>query len=293
MYEKLNKCPLCESGHFSNMSVIKDHAVSKESFSICKCKTCGLIFTNPRPDEKNIQNYYQSPNYISHTNQTNNFIDFLYKLVRIYTTRQKLSWINKFHPKKGRLLDLGCGTGHFLSMAMKKNWKTIGIEPNEIARKQALLKHLDIRKDIDSIKNEKKFDVITLFHVLEHIHQLDPTIKDLLKALKKRGSLIIAFPNHDSHDRAHYEEKWASYDIPRHLYHFNKNSMEHLANKYSLTIREILPMKFDSYYISLLSDKYQGNTKNPTGAFLKGHRFNKMAKTDGNYSSLVFVLRKK
>ncbi len=293
MYERLKKCPLCESVHFSNYKVVKDHAISQEAFTITECGNCGLFFTNPRPEEQNIQKYYESQNYISHSQNPKNAIDLLYHLVRTYTTRQKLSWINHLQPQKGRILDVGCGTGHFLSLAQKKNWKTIGIEPNDRARKIANQKKLEVKKNIEELKTEKKFDIITLFHVLEHIHQLDNTLNQIISTLKKRGNLLIAVPNHDSHDRKKYQEHWAAYDIPRHLYHFDLNSMKFLAEKYSLRIKKIIPMKFDSYYVSLLSDKFINPKANPLQSFLKGNKFNKMAKSDGNYSSLVFVLKKK
>ncbi|WP_114748314.1 class I SAM-dependent methyltransferase [Pleomorphovibrio marinus] len=292
MYEKLNKCPLCKEGGFSNAMIIEDHAISKESFTICKCENCNLLFTNPRPDEKNIHHYYESPNYISHSNKTNGWIDLIYKSVRRYTIRQKLLWLKKFHPKKGRLLDYGCGTGNLLKEAKKDKWITIGIEPNQKAREIAIQKELDVRTNLVEIQKEKKFDVISLFHVLEHVHNLDNTIKQLLDRLKKRGILFIAVPNHESHDRKHFENYWASYDIPRHLYHFENSSMEYLANKYKLKIKDRIPMLFDSYYISLLSDKYQKDNSNPISSFFKGLKFNKKAKSDGNYSSIVYVLKK-
>lgn len=292
MYEKLDKCPLCKNGHFSNSIIIKDHAISKESFTICRCNNCNLLFTNPRPDEKNIQGYYDSPNYISHSNKTNRWVSLIYKSIRLYTIQQKLHWLKKFQPKKGRLLDFGCGTGHFLVKANRNKWETIGIEPSIKARNQAIQKGLDIRKNLIEIKKEKKFDVITLFHVLEHVHNLDETLKQLLKLLKKRGTIFIAVPNHESHDRKFYREFWASYDIPRHLYHFERSSMEYLANSYKLRIKDQIPMMFDSYYISLLSDKYQKNKSTPISSFFKGTKFNDLAKSDGNYSSIVYVLKK-
>lgn len=295
MYERLTKCPLCKSGHFNNYIVVKDHSVSKESFTLCKCKNCKLIFTNPRPDQKNIGKYYQSENYVSHSNKGNNLVNILYKTVRSYTLGEKVGWLNSYVKKKGRLLDYGCGTGHFLNRAQKNGWDTIGVEPNpqaaEIAAKNNKIK---IYHSIELFDNENKFDAITLFHVLEHVHDLSFTLKSLLGKLKKRGTLFIAVPNNDSYDAKNYKENWAALDVPRHLYHFDQNTMSMLAEEFDLRIVDALPMKFDSYYVSLLSDKISQNGNNIFKSLINGYKSNKYAKiNNNNYSSLLFILRKK
>lgn len=295
MYERLTKCPLCKSGHFNNYIVVKDHSVSKESFTLCKCKNCKLIFTNPRPDQKNIGKYYQSEDYVSHSNKGNNLVNILYKTVRSYTLGEKVGWLNSYVKKKGRLLDYGCGTGHFLNRAQKNGWDTIGVEPNpqaaEIAAKNNKIK---IYNSIELFDNENKFDAITLFHVLEHVHDLSFTLKSLLSKLKKRGTLFIAVPNNDSYDAKNYKENWAALDVPRHLYHFDQNTMSLLAEEFDLRIVDALPMKFDSYYVSLLSDKISQNGNNIFKSLINGYKSNKYAKiNNNNYSSLLFILRKK
>jgi len=295
MYERLTKCPLCNSGHFNNYIVVKDHAVSKESFTLCKCQKCGFIFTNPRPDPKNIDQYYQSDNYVSHTDKGNNIINILYKIVRTYTINIKVNWINKYVKNKGRLLDFGCGTGYFLNRASKNGWNVVGVEPNEkasaIAAENKALKVYRTVKDLDA---ENKFDAITLFHVLEHIHDLRPTLNLLLDRLKKRGTLFLAVPNNASHDAIKYKEDWAALDVPRHLYHFTQETMAKLAEEFDLRLVDTVPMKFDSYYVSILSDKITNSGKNIIKSLIGGYKSNKYAKiNNNNYSSLLFILRKK
>lgn len=293
MYEKLTQCPLCKSGHFNNFIVVKDHAVSQESFSICKCSSCNFLFTNPRPDQQHIGQYYHSKNYISHQDASSNITNFIYKLVRKYTLRQKVGWINEFAKTKSRLLDFGCGTGYFLKAAEKDGWKVIGFEPNSTASSIAINKNnLNVYEEITDLENEKKFDVITLFHVLEHVHDLEGTLQFLLRKLKHRGSLYIAVPNYDSYDAAVYKEKWAALDVPRHLYHFTAATMDNLAKQYHLKIKAIRPMSFDSYYVSILSEGYTDNKNKIINAIKNGYKSNQIAKKENNYSSLLFVLRK-
>jgi len=296
--ERLTKCPLCKSGLFLNHKEVKDHAVSKEVFLLCQCSNCKLIFTNPRPDIESINKYYESEDYISHQNKSTNITNILYKIVRTITVRNKVSLINRINPSKGKLLDIGCGTGFFLQEASKKKWRVTGIEPNVVARNLSLEKNIKVYESLESIKKDKKFDVITLFHVLEHIHDLRKTSKKLIKHLKNYGTLIIAVPNQKSFDTNFYGKNWAGFDVPRHLYHFDQSSMEQYAEEMGLKIVEIKPMKFDSYYVSLLSEKYLNPKDNPFqqlfNGFKRGYQSNKWAASnENNYSSLLFVLKKK
>ncbi|WP_240469848.1 class I SAM-dependent methyltransferase [Cyclobacterium sp. SYSU L10401] len=274
--------------------VVKDHAISKESFIICACKNCQLWFTNPRPDEKNIAKYYNGENYISHQNKNKGITDLIYRVVRKYTLRQKLKQINSRSKHRGKLLDYGCGLGNFVKVCQENGWTAYGMEPNEQAAQIAINQtKINLIKDLTALETEKKFDVITLFHVLEHIHQLNKTVKVLLSKLKKRGLLFIAVPNRESQDATYFKENWAALDVPRHLYHFNETSMKYLAEKNDCRITEILPMTFDSYYVSLLSHQYSGSDNNYLKALKSGYLSNKAAKKNNNYSSLLFIIKKK
>lgn len=296
--ERLTKCPLCKSGLFLNHKEVKDHAISKEKFLLCRCTNCKLVFTNPRPTIEEIGKYYESENYISHQNKSNNLTNTLYKIVRRITIKDKVSLINQINPTKGKLLDVGCGTGYFLKEASNQNWRTTGIEPNSVAREIAQNKKIKVLGTIDEIKKDKKFDVITLFHVLEHIHDLRKTGKKLIRHLKQFGTIIIAVPNIKSFDANFYNTNWAAYDVPRHLYHFDIESMEKFAEEIDMKIEQIKPMKFDSYYVSLLSERYNKPEKNFIHHFIngikKGYSSNKWAKNnENNYSSLLFILKRK
>lgn len=296
--ERLNKCPLCKSGLFLNHREVTDFSISKENFLLCKCTSCNLVFTNPRPDEKNIGKYYQSEDYISHQNKSTNIINLLYKWVRNLTIKQKVKWLNQYTVKKGSLLDIGSGTGFFLNAAKQNNWKTWGIEPNKTARKIASNKKLKIMETIKDIQKNKKFDAITLFHALEHIHDLRKTSKKIVAMLHDDGTIFIAVPNYDSYDAKKYGNYWAALDVPRHLYHFNQAMINSFAEQVGLHVVAIEPLKFDSYYVSLLSQEYLNPKSNKltrmVNAFINGYRSNSWAKkNNNNYSSLLYILKKK
>lgn len=292
MYERLDNCPLCNSGQLHNKVITKDHAISGESFAIVECDNCKLNFTNPRPSEIDIHSFYESENYISHSNTSKSIYDLAYKTVRYFTLKSKLAIINGLATKKN-ILDFGCGTGNFLLTCKKNGWQVTGIEPNEKARKLAIENVGDaIVTDLYSLPDNKQYHIITLWHVLEHTHDLQGTIKLLKGRLKKNGFLLIALPNNESWDAKYYKEFWAGYDVPRHLYHFNPGSFKRLTESNKLRIIKTLPQKMDAFYVSLLSEKYKNNRNMPFKALSNGIKSNKSARNDGQYSSLIYILQR-
>ncbi|WP_223275890.1 class I SAM-dependent methyltransferase [Algoriphagus aquimarinus] len=298
MLERLTKCPLCKSGLFLNSQEIKDYAVSQESFIICNCTNCGLKFTNPRPTEETINPYYDFPEYFSHDDKAKNLTQFAYQQVRKYTVSQKVKHLNQLTPLKGKYLDYGCGTGELLTKAYENGWKVTGIEPNEKARNLANTKlNKRVYQSINDLP-KGSYDVITLYHVLEHIHSLRKTVKLLVKHLKSDGYIIIAVPNPESYDAIKYGTSWAGWDVPRHLYHFNQQALESFGEIFDLQLVKKMPMNFDSYYVSLLSEGYtnpqQSIIQKYWKAILAGRKSNKeAAKNTGNHSSNLFVFKKK
>jgi 2-polyprenyl-3-methyl-5-hydroxy-6-metoxy-1,4-benzoquinol methylase len=294
MFEKVESCPVCESKLSDNLIICQDHTVSKESFAISRCRTCSFLYTNPRPSEDRLGSYYESEDYISHNKKSKSLINRIYKIARKFTVRSKVAMINKFTANKNTLLDIGCGTGEFINEAKKNNWLINAVEPGSLARRSAEeLNGISIYEDIQQI-TKTKFDAITMFHVLEHVADLNGTLKKVRKLLHKEGSLFIALPNSASYDAKQYKEDWAAYDVPRHLYHFNQETAELLFKKHNLEIIETLPMKLDAFYVSLLSEKYANGKTNYWQAFWKGLKSNKWAKNNqNNYSSLIYVLQKR
>ena len=290
MYEKLEECPVCKHSQFTNYLICDDHSVSGESFALVKCDKCSLVFTNPRPEQSSLPDYYQSDQYISHTDKGNSLINFIYKLVRKYTITRKIKLIDKLNRGRGSLLDYGCGTGDFIKAANKKGWHAYGYEPDKDAKNIASAKNPD--KILDKIENHNgPFDIITAWHVIEHVSELNKTIKNLKKILAPDGHLIIALPNHKSYDAAYYKEFWAGYDVPRHLYHFDQESIKSFASKFKLRLIHTLPMKFDSFYVSMLSEKYRGNA-NLLNAIKIGLKSNNKASNTNDYSSLIYIFKK-
>jgi len=269
-----------------------DHSVSKEKFELVKNTEYGFLVTTPLPDISELAKYYETEEYISHTDAKRNLFEKVYHMVREYAIKKKVALINA-EQEKGSLLDIGCGTGDFLSAAKNNGWKVTGIEPNENARIKANSKTDNKVFDIAKLENlpVDSFDVITLWHVLEHLPNLEEQIQVFKKLLKSNGSLIIAVPNHKSFDANYYADFWAAYDVPRHLWHFSQSSIKNLFRKFQIELNKTIPMKFDSFYVSLLSEKYKTGKQNPFKAFWIGFRSNLKAKHTSEYSSLIYVFK--
>ncbi len=284
-------CPICGHTAFTPFLVCTDYTVSQKKFALVTCSTCNLVITTPRPAIEDLGKYYQSADYISHTSKANSLIDKLYLLARNFTLKKKRNLAAKLQPQKGNVLDVGCGTGDFLHTCMIDGWKATGVEPNENARALAAQKGIITVSSLDEVKG--RFDLITLWHVVEHISDLNKTFNKLYNFLEPTGTLLIAVPNHTSLDGAHYKETWAGYDVPRHLWHFNQQNMEQLLLNHKLSLQKTLPLSLDSFYVSLLSETYQGKkmTRFLT-AFLTGLRSNLSALKTTEYSSLIYLAQK-
>ncbi len=285
--EKLTACPVCNSGDNELHTTVKDYTVSQEEFNIVRCTNCSFLFTNPRPTPETLGSYYKSEDYISHTNKSNSPINLLYKLARTQTLKWKYNLVNKTKPKS--LLDYGCGTGHFLQYCKKNGIEVNGFEPDDGARKIA---KDELGNKIFSSRDKinESFYTITLWHVLEHIPDLNEALIWLKKHLTKNGQLIIAVPNPESYDATLFKEYWAAYDVPRHLYHFTKKTFTELATKHSFCVESIHPMKLDSFYVSILSNQQKHKAIKPLKSFLNGLKSNTYASKTMNYSSLIYVL---
>lgn len=291
-YEKLTSCPVCEKTNLDNALIVKDHFYSGESFVLNKCESCTLLFTNPRPTAESISEYYNAPDYISHGGRSGSLTTLVYKVARSFALRKKEKLLWGFSSSRS-LLDVGCGTGDFIAFSQQKGWEVYGIEPNgpaaQIAEKKITQPvYPDLAEYIGP-----KVGIITFWHVLEHIHNLNDTLKRSRKILDDDGVIIVALPNHESWDAAKYGEFWAGWDVPRHLFHFNRKSVEALARNHKLRIEKILPMKLDSYYVSLLSERYLGNGFPYIKALMSGKRSNRLALKNNNFSSLIYILKNK
>jgi 2-polyprenyl-3-methyl-5-hydroxy-6-metoxy-1,4-benzoquinol methylase len=285
--ESIDACPVCGNRQFNFLLKATDFTTTGEQFNITQCANCGLIGTNPRPTRATIGKYYESASYISHTDGSASVTDRIYRTVRRYSAKSKLDLIRRYH-FPGTLMDYGCGTGFFLEAALKQGWHCSGIEPSVDARKR-VAPQIDVHPNLQTVKS--KFDVITLWHVLEHVHDPNETLQALIQRLSPGGTLFIAVPNPQSYDAKHYKEYWAGYDVPRHLWHFTKESMIQLLKHHSLNIQQVVPMKFDAFYVSLLSESYRNPGKgfrNMAVAFLRGMTSNRRAGND-NYSSLIYI----
>lgn len=290
--EEIIKCEICEGKEFTDFIYCTDYFLTKEKFILKKCKKCELVFVNPRPEIQNLKNYYDSPDYISHTGSEKGIVNKIYKRIRHITHNKKYKLVNSFSTEKS-LLDIGSGSGELLSLFKKNNWKTLGVEPNTDARKFSINKYgIEVidENDIEKIKDHS-FGAITLWHVLEHVPDLNKRIKELKRILSPKGFLFIAVPHHDSYDAEYYKEFWAAYDVPRHLYYFTPITLEKLLKKHGFNIIKMLPMKFDSYYVSLLSEKYKNGKQKLLKGFWRGYISNKKAgKNKYSYSSQIYVI---
>lgn len=291
-----NNCPVCGSDAIGVHEIIRDYSVSKETFPVWHCRNCSFLFTQDIPDQDSIGSYYQSADYISHNDTKKGIINTLYHLVRRYTLRLKRKMIvRETNLKSGHLLDIGAGTGAFLNEMKHSGWQVTGLEPDAGARTIARDKYqLQLLESSTLFRLESgKFDAITMWHVLEHVHALQEYIQTIVQLLKPGGRLIIAVPNHTSRDAEYYKTYWAAWDLPRHLYHFSPASMRTLMQLNGLEIDKIIPMWFDSFYVSMLSETYKQGKPAYLNACWQGLRSNQQALSDAERaSSLIYLIRK-
>ncbi len=286
------KCPACKSENIEFELGLKDYFLSQENFEIMVCRDCKVSFTYPFPHESEIHRYYSSDNYYSHSDDKNGLIPFLYRKVKSININTKYKQVTK-GMVPGKLLDFGCGIGDFLAHAQSKGWSVHGIEPNEKAREIASDKLNNAILDNNGLNKfpDNHFDLITLFHVLEHVYSPDDLLSDLLRVLKPDGRLILALPNKNSFDAKFYKKFWAGWDVPRHLWHFNPESIDELLKKHQMEKFREVPMRWDAFYVSLLSEQYKKSTIPLANAFLRGLISNFKAGFSGQYSSLIYCFR--
>lgn len=298
--EKLQSCPVCLNSEFDSFLTCVDYTVSNREFAIVECKACKFKFTNPRPFEATLGEYYKSEEYISHSDTKKGLINQLYHLVRKYTLIKKLQLVmriagrpSSIAPKS--LLDIGCGTGAFLDVCNRAGFNCLGLEPDAAARKFAISNyHLDVKEDLMLNTPEAgSFDIITLWHVMEHLPQLNEKIDKIKQLLKHDGRVIVAVPNCSSFDATYYNKFWAAYDVPRHLYHFTPADVNRLFDRHNMKVLKVLPMPFDSFYVSMLSEKYKTGKINYLKSFIIALISNLSAIKSGNtFSSQVYILSK-
>lgn len=267
----------------------KDFSVSQESFELVFNEELDMLVTQPQP--KTLDKYYESEVYISHTDAKKSLVDKIYQQVKTYSLKKKLKLLNSFETSKKSLLDIGAGTGDFLSTAKNGGWNIAGVEPNSLARTKAQEKGINLNTSLQEVNN-KKFKVITLWHVLEHLPDLENQIKTIVSLLDVNGTLVVAVPNFKSYDAEHYGEFWAAYDVPRHLWHFSKKAIDVLFQKHQMNVVDCKPMLFDAFYVSLLSEKYKTGKLSFVKAFYQGLKSNRKAKGTREYSSHIYILKK-
>jgi SAM-dependent methyltransferase len=284
-------CPACNAAKTSDFLEVKDHFLSKETFQLLKCDQCQLVFTTPRPSLENIGDYYKSEDYVSHSSTKKGVVNSIYNKVRNYTLNQKVKLVSRLVSGKS-LLDVGAGTGHFLKRAQDNGFSVLGLEPDEDARRVAQEQNGVQLKTLESLYELQPgaYDCVTMWHVLEHVYNLQEDAKQIASLVKSGGVWIIAVPNHTSFDARHYGPFWAAYDVPRHLYHFSPASVVPFVEQFGFSLEEMRPMKFDAYYVSMLSEKYKG------GSLLNAVRIgwlSNLRSGNGKCRSQIYIFRKK
>lgn len=298
MGSKINRisCPCCGGTSIQKVLACKDYTVSNEMFDVWECAACSVRFTQYAPDQDSIAPYYKSDTYISHSDTGKGLINKAYKVARNYTLNWKIKLVKSKlgnRSQNGTLLDIGIGTGAFLHKAAQSGWSVTGLEPDAGARK--------ICKDKYNLRAEtpdklfylpsEKFDVVTMWHVLEHVHQLHEYMDQIRRVMKKDGVALIALPNYTSLDAQQYKAHWAAYDVPRHLYHFSPLAVDKLTAQHGLKLVDSVPMWLDAFYIAMLSEEYKNGKGNLVAAVLKGLQSNINAyKNKATCSSLVYII---
>lgn len=289
-----NKCPWCQSEKAHTHLSLKDYFLTQEPFEIMVCEDCGLLYTTPKPSDEKLGDYYKSDEYYSHQENKKGFIPRVYEAVKSVNLKHKIA-IATQGKEPYRLLDIGCGVGDFLHFAEQNGWQCTGAEPSEDAAsiaKKRIKAEIMLPKDLEKLP-DKSFDVITMWHVLEHVSDLQWQVNQLNRLLKKGGRLVIALPNFRSYDAQYYKDKWAAYDVPRHLNHFSQDSIAKIFNINGLVKKTTQKLVWDAFYISFMSEKYRQKSLPLLRGIYRGMISNLKARKSGEWSSLVYVFEKR
>ena len=293
----INACPVCGGTRLKQLMTCTDFSASHEQFELHTCEACGFVFTQDAPTGQALDAYYETPDYISHSDTRRGLINKAYHAVRSYMLGNKARLvIRESHRPKGRLLDIGTGTGYFANAMLQRGWQVEAVERNAAARQFARQRFgIEVQPEtaLDAYA-PGSFDVVTLWHVMEHLQALDATWEQARRLLGERGVLIVAAPNCASYDARRYGPYWAAYDVPRHLWHFAPATIQPLASRHGFAMAARYPMPFDAFYISMLSEKYRGS-RHP---FAKGLCAGALAWLHAagakeQSSSMIYVFRKK
>lgn len=277
---------ISKTKHFLN---VKDHSVSQETFELLYNSEMDMLITHPQPSLEKLPSYYESADYISHTDGKKSLFEKMYQFIKGIALKNKLKLINSLS-EKGTILDIGAGVGDFLLTAKNDGWQIVGIEPSEKAKSIAINKGVSFVNEMSEIEDHS-LDIITMWHVLEHVPNLEHQISELKRMIKPNGTIIIAVPNFNSFDANYYGKYWAAFDVPIHLWHFSKTAIQKLFGKHNLELTKVLPMKFDSFYVSLLSEKYKTGKMNFINAFFIGLKSNRYGSKNSEYSSHIYILK--
>jgi SAM-dependent methyltransferase len=290
-----NSCPLCKSTEISPLLTCTDYLVTREDFELCRCGQCGFIFTKDFPDEKDAGHYYESPDYISHTDSSRTIFEKAYRAARKVMLRRKRNLVLRICGlKTGFVLDIGSGTGHFLNAMKEAGWSVTGIEINDDAREYSSSHFgLDVYPpELMRTIPSQGYDCITLWHVAEHLNDLSGYFREIGRLIRPGGSLIVALPNSNSFDSGHYGRFWAAWDVPRHLWHFDPETFSMFSEKMGFDVTSVSVLPLDVFYISILSEKNKRSIAGAMTGIIKGMYFSFLAifnKMKG--SSMVYVLK--
>lgn len=288
------KCPWCGSEKTQIHLWLKDEFLTKEDFQIHECKQCGLLFTEPHPTKEKIVEYYKSEEYYSHQENKKGFIPKLYETVKSINLKKKCRMATE-GMCSGKVLDIGCGVGDFLHQMEKEGWSGMGAEPSEDAKNIAQRRtngQIVSPEELPDLP-DKSYDLITMWHVLEHVDDLKWEVEQLERLLKQGGRLVLALPNFKSFDAEYYKQYWAGYDVPRHLYHFCRSSIANIFKPTKLKHTKTDKLIWDAYYISYMSEKYQNHAMPLAKGAIRGLQSNWKARKNGQWSSLVYIFEKK
>ena len=245
-------CIICENNESVDYLQLTDRlSILPTNYHLVQCQ-CSFVYLNPRPKIDNISSYYPSEKYDPHYMSNKSIWIKFYHFVQFFTLRWKYSKIPDIHRSRN-LLDIGAGQGEFASFMSKRGWNVVIQDANIDIIDKNIPHDYNFVKDLQQINESESFNVITLWHSLEHIHNIKDLYSQINRLLAPEGVLLIAVPNLQAPEKKSFGVKWAAYDAPRHLYHFHPDSIKRLCMKYDFKIVRKFSLFQDSPYNILLS----------------------------------------